>query len=419
MFARQMNRARQPLSSGDGRDILIVVGSLQVGGTETHIAAIAPALQRLNWKVSVYSLSGTGPLQAVLERQQVKVIVPPVARRSSSFSGLLTALKLLVTTGHLLLQMIGKRPAMVHFFLPEAYLVGGVLAFVARLPVRVMSRRSLNVYSQHRPFVRAMEIRLHRTMTAILGNSRSVVRELYDVEHVPADRLGLIYNGIDAEAFYRPAARAAARTALGLAPEAVALITVGNLIPYKGHADLIEALRLCAGKLPAGWRVFIVGRDDGIGADLRRQADAAGLVANIVFLGQRRDIADLLSACDIGLLCSHQEGFSNAVLEGMAAGLPMIVTDVGGNREAITDGECGLVVPPRNSARLGQAIAELADDGALRARCGAAARRRVLDHFSLDACVAKYDRLYRALREGGGLADCPELQVAAENMAAA
>jgi glycosyltransferase involved in cell wall biosynthesis len=397
--------------SSQSRELLIVVSGLQVGGTETHIATIMPELQRLNWSVTVYSLGGTGPLGERLERQNVKVIVPPLARQSTDIAGLLAAFKLGVVAFHLLAQMLRRRHAIVHFFLPEAYLVGGILAVIARVPVRVMSRRSLNVYSKSRPAIRALEIRLHWTMSAILGNSRSVVRELIDDESVPLERVGLIYNGIDAANFYRPPARQQTRAALGLAPATVAMVTVGNLIPYKGHIDLIEALRIGTGRMPADWRLFIVGRNDGIGEQLSRQAAAAGLTGKIVFLGERRDIPELLSACEIGLLCSHQEGFSNAILESMAAGLPVIVTDVGGNREAVIDRKCGLVVPPRSPAQLANAIVELANDGPLRARFGAAGRQRVQTQFSLDQCVAKYDRLYRALQAGGGLADCPDLRI--------
>ncbi len=397
--------------SGKCPAVLIVVGSLQVGGAETHIAAIAPALQRLGWSVSVYSLGGTGPLHERLESQHVTVIVPPLVRRRRGFGRLLAILKLAIFAGHLLMQLIRRRPAVVHFFLPEAYLVGGVLAAIARLPVRVMSRRSLNVYSSERPAIRGLEIKLHRTMSAILANSRSVARELRDVEHVPADRVGLIYNGIDASRFCCLEARSLTRASLGLAAATVAMIAVGNLIPYKGHSDLIEALRSGADRLPADWRLFVVGRDDGIGPELARQAAAASFADKIVFLGERRDIPELLSACEIGLLCSHQEGFSNAVLEGMAAGLPMIVTDVGGNREAVVDGECGFVVPSHNPRQLAEAIVALTNDGPLRARFGAAGRHRVLEQFSLEKCVMKYDRLYRILVAGGRLADCPDVRM--------
>jgi glycosyltransferase involved in cell wall biosynthesis len=115
------------------------------------------------------------------------------------------------------------------------------------------------------------------------------------------------------------------------------------------------------------------------------------------FLGQRKDVPAILSASDVGIIASHQEGFSIAVLEGMAAALGMIVTDVGGNSEAIVDGESGLVVPPRDPMSLAQGIRRLARDPQLRASLGQAARRRVQQKFSLGPCVLQYERLYRAL----------------------
>jgi len=163
--------------------------------------------------------------------------------------------------------------------------------------------------------------------------------------------------------------------------------------------------------LPLDWKLFIVGRDDGIGDDLRAQAVAAGLDRNVVFLGARKDIPALLSACDIGLLCSHEEGFSNAILEGMAAGLPMVVTEVGGNPEAVLNGETGLVVPPRSPRQLADAIVRLAGDQALRARFGAEAKRRVAENFTLDRCAERYGSLYRALLSGRLPKDLPQLNV--------
>jgi glycosyltransferase involved in cell wall biosynthesis len=111
------------------------------------------------------------------------------------------------------------------------------------------------------------------------------------------------------------------------------------------------------------------------------------------------------------MLCSHQEGFSNAVLEGMAASLPMIVTNVGGNAEAVLDGECGIVVPPSDPPRLAEAIARLAKSPELRTAFGGAARRRVTEHFSLESSVEAYDAMYRALLSGAEPQDIPEIRV--------
>jgi glycosyltransferase involved in cell wall biosynthesis len=398
---------RAPAAEVQERNVLIVVGSLEVGGAENHIASVMPLLLRKGWRVSVYSLAGDGALGATLRQQNVPVIAPPLTRRTRSQHrrAWLSYLRVFSAGAHLLWVVAWQRPGIIHFFLPEAYLIGGLAAKVARLRVRIMSRRSLNVYSQGRPMLRGLERRLHRSMTAILGNSRSVVRQLEEIEGVPRQRLGLIYNGIDQTKFSPSGWRARTRESLGLSADALVLITVSNLIPYKGHSDLIDALALAAHRMPYEWRLLIVGRDHGIQQDLERKAVDYGLHDRISFLGQRTDVPELLAASDIGLLCSHQEGFSNAVLESMAAGLPMIVTDVGGNAEAVTNGACGIVVPAHSPPDVAEAISQMASDAALRARFGHASRARIEDEFSLSACVAKYDLLYRTLLAGGSVAD--------------
>ena len=117
-------------------------------------------------------------------------------------------------------------------------------------------------------------------------------------------------------------------------------------------------------------------------------------------LGRRDDVPELLGTADIGVLCSPEEGFPNSVLEGMAAGLPMVVTDVGGNSEAVVDGETGIVVRARNRKALAAAILTLASGARKRRSMGEAGRRRVEERFSLDVCVARYGAFYAGLIEG-------------------
>jgi glycosyltransferase involved in cell wall biosynthesis len=257
----------------------------------------------------------------------------------------------------------------------------------------IMSRRSLNHYQRSRALVARAERWLHGRMSLIAGNSRAVVRQL-ESEGVPAARLRLTYNGIELPPAPDAASRGRVRAALGMGPDALILVTVANLIPYKGHADLIEALALAAGDLPADWRLLCAGRDQGLGETLRGLTAARGLTDRVQWLGARNDVPDLLRAADIGILASHEEGFSNAVIEGMAAALPMIVTDAGGNAEAVVEGETGCVVAPRRPAELSRAILRLASDGELRARMGSAGRERVARHFTLARCVDQYEAMY-------------------------
>jgi glycosyltransferase involved in cell wall biosynthesis len=251
-----------------------------------------------------------------------------------------------------------------------------------------MSRRSLNLYQNNHPYLHRLERILHRRMQMLVANSKAVLNELrQEADTVP---VALIYNGVDLSNIAPPPQRRRN-------PDRLTLIIVANLIPYKAHADLFHALALAAEKLPASWELLCVGRDDGHGPILADLARRLHLERHIRMLGSRADIPTLLASADIGVLCSHEEGFSNAILEGMAAGLPMVVTDVGGNAEAIIDRESGLIVPARDPAALGAAILALASDVKLRETMGRAARSRVEMHFSLDQCVQRYDAIYRKL----------------------
>ena len=382
-------------SDAAGQEVLFVFSSFAVGGTEQHLLNLVAPLRQRGWRVSVLALSD-GQLRAAFAEAGANVVSSPALTKGA---GSFDPRRLFGIVRDLFVYLRRQRPAIVHFFLAEAYLVGAPVALAARAPLRLMSRRGLNTYRVAHPLLWRLERLLHPHMAAVLGNSRSVVAQLRD-EGVPPDRLGLIYNGIDVSAFRRSRDRAEAKAALGIDDATLVMTIVANLIGYKGHADLLDALVRAKPHLPPAWKLLIVGRDDGLGTALRARATAGGLADNVVFLGPRRDVPALYAASDIGLLCSHEEGFSNAVLEGMAAGLPMIVTDVGGNPEAVRDGESGLVVPPHDPERLAEAIVRLAADSGLRSRLGAAAARRISENFTIEQCAARYDVLYRALLAG-------------------
>jgi glycosyltransferase involved in cell wall biosynthesis len=231
-------------------------------------------------------------------------------------------------------------------------------------------------------------------MDAVIGNSRAVVRELQS-EGISSDKINLVYNGIETSAVVPK--RLEARRRLGLNRDALVGLMVANLISYKGHTDLIKGLGQVSGSLPAGWRVLFAGRDQGFRSKLERLAAAREIEANVQFLGEYTDVPALLAAADFGVLSSWEEGFSNVILESMSARLPMIVTNVGGNPEAVLDGETGLVVPPHDPTALGQAICRLAHDAGLRRRLGAAGETRVKQEFSIERCVDCHNALYEEL----------------------
>lgn len=376
--------------------VFYVIGSLEVGGAERHVAQIAVRLKKRGWEPEVFVLTPGGPLTRLLSEAEVPihgVTLPTWVSRFFKSKRLQARVGLMVTSVVLIYTMWFRRPAVVHFFLPAAYVVGGLASLFTRVPARIMSRRSLNDYQTAHPFFAKIERYLHPRMTLVCGNSRAVVDELV-YEGISEQRLRLIYNGIDLAPYDHSLDLDAIRAELEVPDDALVFVVVANLIPYKGHADLIKALAKIKDELPEPWLVLCIGRDDGIGADLQQQASTLGIDSNIRFLGSRSDVPTFLRLADVGVLCSHEEGFSNAVLEGMAAGLPMVVTDVGGNAEAVLDGVTGYVVPAQSPERLACALLNVALDDD-RALMGDKGRERVREKFSMDACIDAYESLYR------------------------
>jgi len=368
--------------------IVVVSSRLDVGGTERHIARILPALQRRGLDIALYVMERGGPLEAHVAAQGVRV-------EGSSPGGVLHWPK---ATFELARWLRRERPDVVHFFLPRPYVFGSLAAELAGHRLRLMSRRSLTVYRDKYPLLGGVERWLHRRTFGILGNSQAVMDQLA-AEVDDHRKLGLIHNGIDLPSPVFTSRRRQTRDLLQIPDGALVLAVIANLIAYKGHRDLITALALIKDQLPQPWRLLAIGRDDGIGADLKVQAQSLGIGDNILWLGERGDVDELLSASDMFILPSHQEGFSNALLEAMAARLPVIATAVGGNSDAVVEGETGSLVPVRDPRALAAAILRLARDSGLRASLGEAGRRRVELRFSLEACVDRYERLYRALGE--------------------
>lgn len=377
--------------------IEFIVGSLEVGGAERHLSQVLPILKSAGFLIKVHVLSDKAPLKPIFDKAGIPVSlganldhIPPILRRP---------IRLVLSLAKLIRSFLKNRNAIRHAFLPEAYLL---TAIAARLTFfsgpLVMSRRSLNDYQKRRPFLGKLERLMHRFTTISLGNSRAVVQQLYDEGFEPG-KVGLIYNGIDLLPFQNLPQKQELRKNLSLDQDTLIFIIVANLIPYKGHIDLLNAIGAVRTQLPKSWKLLCVGRDSGILSKLKSQAQALGIADHVEFFGNRLDTPQLLAAADIGILCSHEEGFSNAILEAMAAGLPMVVTNVGGNAEAVEDMHTGLVVLPKDPASLAEGLLSLALAPELRIRFGNAGKERVHQHFTVTQCAKKYAEFYVALVE--------------------
>lgn len=373
--------------------LLIIINSLDLGGAEKHLLTVLPSLVD-RYNISIYTTAHTGALAPQFIKQGIKVfgISQEVTKKQNS---VFRMLKLARRFLQVFIHLYSESYDVIHFFLPTSYLLGGTASlFLGKKPL-IMSRRSQNDYQEKHPISAVYERKLHPHMTAIVANSKKVLNQL-KAEGVVEKQLHLIYNGV--VTFDNPLVVSKDyKKKLGLLEPTFILTIIANLFFYKGHADLLHALALVKDKLPSNWQIFCVGKDSGELKNLLQLTESLGLSSHIQWLGQRFDIPELIAITDVGLLISHEEGFSNAVLEFMAAGKPMVVTDVGGNAEAVLDGVCGIVVPSKNPEKIADAILKLAHDKDMRLSYGIAAHKRARENFSLQQCVLGYDELYKSV----------------------
>ena len=406
-------RAGKVRSGARGR-IMMVTTALNRGGTELHLASLIPRLIQEGFDISVSAISGGGPIAKTLRDDGIRLVLPegqkadmPVKR---SYQGRpIAGVRALV-------RDLKQRPVdILHSFLPLGYLAGSLASYLSNTPKHIMSRRSENAYQNRYPGIARLEKFLHGRAHYLLGNSKRVVRDLM-AEGAPGRKVGLLYNGVKFSAFQGAFDRDEERRSLDISGDALVMIMVANLISYKGHIDLLDGLNQIKDKLPDGWVLQIVGRDDGLGAGFQTHARGLGINDHIRWVGASTDVARLLRVSDIGVLVSHEEGFSNVVLEGLASGLAMVVSDVGGNGEAVLDGEQGIVVAAHAPDQIAAAILKLVENPDLREKFGRSGQIRAQEFFSLEACVENYCRLYDAVLAGQTppfgieqMADCHDL----------
>ena len=371
--------------------ITYIIGSLEIGGAEMHLSQVAPASKRHGVDVEVISLSPNIPLRAPFEEAGITIHAP-----STTSFPLPTLLKRMVNlvkrTIFLMRLLLKRREHVLHFFLPEAYILGMVVSLITRhRAMRVMSRRSMNYYQQKRRILGLLEHRLHPLVDAILCNSAAIKTQLIREEGVLESKVSLIYNGVSEE-------RMTTNTEVNPRKNApLHLVCIANLIPYKGHSDLIKALIRIKDDLPQDWQLTLIGQDRGVKENLLSMMNQAGITSHIHFIHDCSNPVPYLPNATVGVLPSHEEGFSNAILEMMAAGLPVIATDVGGNAEAVQDGVNGLIVPPKDPVSLSTAILTLAKDGEKSQAMGQMSLKIFKEHFSLTACVDAYRNFYQTL----------------------
>ena len=267
--------------------------------------------------------------------------------------------------------------------------VPAVAARMAGVPVALMTWHLPFPFKDRRGGDLMMSL-LYKRMIAISGS----VRDRHIRHGIPSDKIEVIHHGTDTEGFRAVTIDPASmRSSLGLPRDAVAVGIVGRVSPEKGHADLLEALRLLAQPHPD---LFVVVVGDGLDMPaLRQEATDKGIADRVIFTGFRDDVNNVIAALDVVAVPSTwHEPCSAVVQQAMALSKPVIGSRMGGTPEMVVEEGTGLLVPASDPAALALALASLISDPALRARLGTAGRARVEELFTLTHMTDQVERLY-------------------------
>jgi glycosyltransferase involved in cell wall biosynthesis len=286
------------------------------------------------------------------------------------------------------------RPDIIHAFLATSNVLGAILGACARAPVRISSRRDLGGFDGER-ITRVNNWCDRRLVQCVTANSEAVKQAVVVRGRLPHERVRVLYNGVDVEKIKRANRGPAKRRELGFQEEDLLFAVVANIRAAKGHRDALAAFLQIAPRFPRARLLFCgYAVDVEILLELERMVAAARAEQQVFFMGSRKDVPEIVHALDALIAPSHSEGFSNAVLEAMAAGKPVIASAVGGNCEQVVHERTGYLFPCGDAHQLARAMEDLAASRAKRERMGAAAAARIAERFSVQAMAAAHEKLY-------------------------
>lgn len=356
-----------------------VIYSLEIGGVEKLAVTIGAHLDRSRFRPAICALDGGG----VLAEEAARHGIPHhVLWRKGVEAGVLARL-------YRCFRQEKARIVHTHQFPQLLY---------SLLPARICGAKI--VHTEHEFYTYRKDARARRLFkllvrfcSALTVVGPEVARYYVEELGVPPARIHVIANGVDVEKFGFDGRES--RRRLGLSTDDVVFGVVGRLEPEKDHRTLLQAFRALVAVRPA-MHLLIVG-DGRLRGELESQSGALGLEHHVTFTGARTDIPEVLAALDVFVLSSVNEGVPLSVVEAMAAGKPVIATDVGGLRLLVKPSINGLLVPPADPVALEAAMSDLAAQPARRQEMGLRSRQMAREAFSVSTMVNRYQEIYASV----------------------
>ena len=365
--------------------VLFLTPQLNLGGTEHHILKLCRNMPRSAVTPFVFCANPrdqNSPITEKLRDAGVEVLFHPLGVKGLSS---LAALRSFIHS---------KNIDIVHSFFYGNVMWDSLVYWLSSSSVFITERRNLQHWRVS-PKIGFWEKVRNQLSTQIIANSTEAKRVASSIEGLADDRITVIHNGIEAVKVNRIEDRVLARRRLGIAGKEFVLVNVANLKEVKRQEDILSALAdLCVQTPEIAWRLVLVGRSDqNYGEALKKRVYELALESRVLFVGEQQDPSEFLHAADLFVLSSDAEGFSNALLEAFAYGLPTVATRVGGNIDLVRDGANGFLYRPRDTIELADHLRHVALSPELRKTLGLEALNTA-QYFSMNETVAKYVAMY-------------------------
>lgn len=367
--------------------IIHVMHSLSLGGMESIVVNLINGLDRKKFVSSLCCLEGLGPLLKEINQREVKVFNLGKGE-SHDWTLFLRLAKLFKKEGAQIVHTLGW-----------AALFDGIIgARIARVPVVVHSEHGKSY--EDLLDVPRRRIWTQRMILPYLTDKVCVVCEdlkksLKESLHLLDKKMITIYNGIEISNVALSVDLVQKKKDIGYKNNEMIVGTVGRLDPVKNYKVLLRSAAIITQDMPNVKFLFV---GDGPAAEgLKSLTQELGLNSRVIFLGQREDVPELLKIMDVFALPSLSEGLSKAILEAMAAGLPVVATNVGGNPELVIENQTGFLVPSGDPQGLANAIIYLLKNHEQAKRMGMSGQEMVRQHFSLEKMIKSYENLYLSL----------------------
>tara|TARA_A100001388_G_scaffold270483_1_gene248022 strand:- start:422 stop:1576 length:1155 start_codon:yes stop_codon:yes gene_type:complete len=368
-------------------NVIIVIDSLDGGGAESQVIKLAYGLKKENINVTLFPLRSGGTLTKQATDLDIELIEGNL-QSSRNIKSFVKGFILLCKTIRL------KNPAIVHAFLPLSNFFGSLAGLISSAKYTITSRRGLIKLNYIKKRWRLIDKISNFLSNKIIVNSEAIIDEMINIDSVDLDKVICIRNGIDLEKFnVKDYCINDIRSAFSLSNSDFAWAKVANFSSIKGHKDLINAFKNIHTKYNS--KLFLIGKDNGTLSELKDLVLTLDLDSKIKFLGFRDDIPEILLAMDGYICASHTEGFSNAILEAMASGLPIVATKVGGNSEIIKNKKNGLLVKSKDINAITRAMIKIMEDSHLSQKLSKDALKTVNQKYNTKKMVKSYIDVYK------------------------